>query len=126
MSARGEAGQQTSVPIVITNTGSAPADAVELSSTAPSGWKIEFEPKTVDKIDPNKDAEVTARITPTDKSLAGDYMATLARVLARRNRVDPVPRHGHAPRPCGALPGVGIIGVALLFLVGAVARFGRR
>jgi uncharacterized membrane protein len=125
VSARGEAGQQTSVPIVITNTGSAPADAVELASTAPSGWKIEFEPKVVDKIDPNKDAEVTARITPTDKSLAGDYMATL-RASSRGETASTQFRVTVTTSTLWGITGAGIIGAALLLLVGAVARFGRR
>jgi uncharacterized membrane protein len=125
VSARAEAGQQSSVPIVITNTGSAPADAVELSSTAPSGWKIEFEPKTVDKIDPNKDAEVTAKITPTDKSLAGDYMATL-RAASRGETASTQFRVTVTTSTLWGITGAGIIGVALLLLVGAVARFGRR
>ncbi len=43
---RAEAGKETTIPIVVTNTGTAPADEIELSSSAPSGWKIEFEPKT--------------------------------------------------------------------------------
>ena len=51
VSAKAEAGKLTSVPIVVTNTGSAFADAVDLSSSAPSGWKIEFEPKTIDRIE---------------------------------------------------------------------------
>ena len=125
VSARGEAGQQASVPIVITNTGSAPADAVELASTAPSGWKIEFDPKVVDKIDPNKDAEVTARITPTEKSLAGDYMATL-RASSRGETASTQFRVTVTTSTLWGITGAGIIGVALLLLVGAVARFGRR
>jgi uncharacterized membrane protein len=125
VSARAEAGQQASVPILITNTGSAPADAVELSSTAPTGWKIEFNPKTVDKIDPNKDAEVTALITPTDKSLAGDYMATL-RASSRGETASTQFRVTVTTSTLWGMVGAGIIGVALLIMVGAVARFGRR
>lgn len=125
VSARAEAGQQASIPIVVTNTGSAPADAVELASTAPSGWKIEFEPKTIDKIDPNKDAEVTARVTPTEKSLAGDYMATL-RASSRGETASTQFRVTVTTSTLWGITGAGIIGAALLLLVGAVARFGRR
>src|SRR5215831_9977125 len=53
----------------------AAADNIELSGSGPSGWKVEFDKKTIDRIAPNQTAEVTALITPTDKSLAGDYMA---------------------------------------------------
>lgn len=125
VSARAEAGKQASVPILITNTGSAPADEVELASTAPSGWKIEFEPKTVAKIEPNKDAEVTALITPTDKSLAGDYMSTL-RASSRGETASTQFRVTVTTSTLWGVAGAGIIGVALLLMVGAVARFGRR
>jgi uncharacterized membrane protein len=125
VSARAEAGKQASVPIVITNTGSAPADAVELSSTAPTGWKVEFNPKTVEKIEPNKDAEVTALITPTEKSLAGDYMTTL-RASSRGETASTQFRVTVTTSTLWGIVGAGIIGVALLLMVGAVARFGRR
>jgi len=125
VSARAEAGKQASVPIVITNTGSAPADAVELSSTAPTGWKVEFNPKTVDKIEPNKDAEVTALITPTEKSLAGDYMSTL-RASSRGETASTQFRVTVTTSTLWGIVGAGIIGIALLLMVGAVARFGRR
>ena len=52
LSGRAEAGKETTIPIVVTNNGTAPADEVALSSSAPSGWKIEFEPKTLDAIAP--------------------------------------------------------------------------
>jgi uncharacterized membrane protein len=125
VSSRAEAGVQASVPIVITNTGSAPADAVELSSTAPTGWKVEFNPKTVDKIEPNKDVEVTALITPTEKSLAGDYMSTL-RASSRGENASTQFRVTVTTSTLWGIAGAGIIGVALLLMVGAVARFGRR
>ena len=53
VSARADAGEQSTVPIIVTNDGTAPADNIELSGSAPSGWKIEFEPKTIERIAPN-------------------------------------------------------------------------
>ena len=65
-----------------TNTGTAPAEQIELSGTAPSGWKVEFEPKTIDRIAPNENKEVQALVTPTAKAVAGDYVTTV-RAAAR-------------------------------------------
>ncbi len=42
VSTRASAGKQTTVPVVITNTGTAPAEDVELSGSAPSGWKVDL------------------------------------------------------------------------------------
>jgi uncharacterized membrane protein len=125
LSARATAAQQTSVPIVVTNTGSAPADNIALSASAPSGWKVTFDPATIDRLVPGKDAEVQALITPGDKSLAGDYMATI-RAAARGETASSQFRVTVATSTLWGMAGAGVIGIALLLMVGAVARFGRR
>jgi uncharacterized membrane protein len=125
VSARAEAGVQSTVPLTILNDGSAPADNIELSGSAPTGWKIEFNPKTVDAIPAGKDAEVQVVITPTAKSLAGDYMATL-RASSRGETATTQYRVTVGTSTLWGMAGVGIIGAALLLVVGAVARFGRR
>ncbi len=125
VSTRASAGQETSVPVVITNTGTAPADDIELSGSAPSGWKITFDPKTVERIAPNDNKEVQALITPTDKAIAGDYVTTI-RASARGESASTNFRVTVTTSTMWGIAGVGIIGVALLVMVGAVARFGRR
>ena len=125
LSARASAGQETSVAVVVTNTGTAPAEAVELSGSGPSGWKIEADPKVVDRIPPNENKEVTFRITPTAKAVAGDYVTTM-RASARGESASQTFRVAVATSTQWGIIGVGIIGVALLVLVGAVSRFGRR
>jgi uncharacterized membrane protein len=125
VSTRAAAGKQTSVPVVITNTGTAPAEDVQLSGSAPSGWKIDFDPKTVDRIAPNDNKEVQALITPTDTAIAGDYVTTI-RAAARGESASTTFRVTVSTSTMWGVAGVGIIGVALLVMVGAVARFGRR
>ena len=125
VSTQASAGKETSVPVVITNNGTAPAENVELSGSAPSGWKITFDPKTVDRIAPNANKEVQALITPTDKAIAGDYV-TAIRASARGESASTNFRVTVTTSTLWGIAGVGIIGVALLVMVGAVARFGRR
>jgi uncharacterized membrane protein len=125
VSARAVAGEQSTVPIVVANDGTAPADNIELSGSAPSGWKISFEPKTIDRIAPSATAEANALITPTDKSLAGDYMATI-RAASRGENASTQFRMSVGTSTTWGMVGVGVIGAALLLMVGAVARFGRR
>jgi len=125
LSTRASAGIESSVPVLITNTGTAAADQVELSGSGPSGWKVEFDPKTVDRIAPNENKEVQARITPPAKAIAGDYVTTL-RASARGESASATFRVTVATSTQWGIIGVGIIGAALLILVGAVARFGRR
>ena len=125
VSAKAEAGKQSNVPIVVTNTGSAAAENVELTATAPSGWKVEFEPKTIARIEPGKDTEVQAQITPTATSLAGDYMTNISAQSSGETASTQF-RVQVTTSTTWAMFGAGIIGVAVLFMVAAVARFGRR
>ena len=101
------------------------SDGVELTGSAPSGWKVTFDPKTVDRIAPNDNKEVQALITPTDKAIAGDYVTTV-RASARGESASSNFRVTVTTSTMWGIAGVGIIGVALLVMVGAVARFGRR
>jgi uncharacterized membrane protein len=125
MSARASAGIESSIPILVTNSGSAPAEAVELSGSAPNGWKITFEPKTIDRIAPNQNQEAQALITPAAKAIAGDYVSTI-RASSRGEQASGSFRITVTTSTMWGIAGAGIIGAALLIMVGAVARFGRR
>jgi uncharacterized membrane protein len=125
LSARAVAAQQSSVPVVVTNSGTAPAENVTLSASAPTGWKVTFEPKEIERLVPGKEAEVQALITPSEKSLAGDYMVSV-RANSRGESASSQFRITVATSTVWGMAGAGVIGVALLLMLGAVARFGRR
>ncbi len=125
LSARAEAGKEASIPIVVTNTGTAAADEIELTSSAPSGWKVTFEPKTIDRIAPGANKEVQALVTPPEKAIAGDYAPTF-NAAARGETANTQFRVAVGVSTMWGAIGIGIIAVALLIMVGAVARFGRR
>ncbi|HEX2364113.1 MAG TPA: NEW3 domain-containing protein [Bradyrhizobium sp.] len=125
LSARAVAAKQSSVPIVVTNTGTAPAENVTLNASAPTGWKIAFEPKAIERLVPGKEAEAQALITPSEKSLAGDYMVSV-KANSRGESASSQFRITVATSTVWGMAGAGVIGVALLLMLGAVARFGRR
>lgn len=125
LSTRATAGVETTVAVIVTNTGTAPAEEVELSGSGPSGWKVEFNPKTIDRIPQNENKEVQALITPTAKAVAGDYVTTL-RASSRGESASQTFRVAVTTSTMWGIVGAGLIGVALLVMVGAVARFGRR
>jgi len=125
LSARAVASKQSTVPIVVTNSGTAPADNVTLNASAPTGWKVSFEPATIERLVPGKDAEIQALITPSDKSLAGDYMVTV-RANSRGEGASSQFRIAVSTSTVWGIAGAGVIGLALLLMLGAVARFGRR
>jgi len=76
LNASGTSGDQTRVPVIITNKGSAPLNGVKLSGSPPSGWEVKFEPETVN-VEPQKSVRANALITPSGDAIAGDYMVTL-------------------------------------------------
>lgn len=125
VSARAQAGAQSTVPVTVTNSGSAPADLISLTGSGPNGWKIAFEPKTVDRIAPGEQKEVQALITPTVKSLAGDYMVSL-NAASHGENASAQYRVTVSTSTMWGMMGAGIIGIALIVMVGAIARFGRR
>jgi uncharacterized membrane protein len=125
LSAKATAGAETSVPVYLTNSGTAAAEQVELSGTVPPGWKVNFEPKTVDRIAPNENKEVQVQITPTPKTVAGDYVTTV-RAAARGESSSQSFRVQVVTSTVWGIVGIALIGGALLVMMGAVVWFGRR
>ncbi|WP_038383377.1 NEW3 domain-containing protein, partial [Bradyrhizobium elkanii] len=125
LSARAVAAEQSTIPVVVTNSGTAPADNIELAATAPSGWKVTFQPAKIERLVPGKDTEVQALVTPSDKSLAGDYQLAV-RATSRGETASSQFRVTVSTSTVWGMAGAGVIGVALLLMLGAVARFGRR
>jgi uncharacterized membrane protein len=125
LSAEAEAGKATNLELVLSNDGSAPAQKVELSASPPSDWNVTFDTKTVEALAPGETKTVTASLTPSSKALAGDYMATF-RAEAGGQSSSADFRVAVTTSTLWGVFGIGLIAVALLVLVGAVARFGRR
>src|SRR6516162_9564983 len=125
LSAKASAGQEASIPVILTNSGTAPAEQIELSGTVPPGWKVNFEPKTVDRIAPNENKEVKALVTRSDKAVAGDYV-TSVRAAARGESASQTFRVAVTTSTLWGIVGIALIGGALLVMIGAVVWFGRR
>jgi len=125
LSANATAGKESTVPVVVSNTGTAPAENIRLSANAPNGWKISFEPKAIERIAPNQHKEVQALIRPPAKAIAGDYVNTFTASTHGENGTANF-RVTVTTSTMWGIAGVGIIGAALLIMVGAVMRFGRR
>ncbi len=125
LSGEAEVGKASAYTLVLSNDGTAPIDAVEMSGTVPANWKVEFDPKTIASIVPNDKKEVQVLVTPSDKAIAGDYVASF-RANGRGESASADFRITVTTSTLWGAVGIGIIAVALLVLLGAVARFGRR
>ncbi len=125
LSGDAHAGEEKSFPLVLHNSGTAPARDVALSASPPTGWKVTFEPKQIPELPVDADQKVNALVTPAPKALAGDYMVTL-RASGGGQSQSADYRVSVTTSTLWGMAGVGVIGAALLVLVGAVGRFGRR
>jgi uncharacterized repeat protein (TIGR01451 family) len=118
-------GKTANYTVVVSNTGTAPLESVEMSGTVPTDWKVQFNPKTIESIAPDQKKEVQVSVTPADKAIAGDYVATF-RAGARGDSANADFRITVTTSTLWGIVGIAIIAMALLVLLGAVARFGRR
>jgi len=125
LSGRAYAGQETPLRIVVKNNGSAPARNVTLTSSPPSGWDVKFDPERIEEIPPKGQAEVTARLRPSPRAIAGDYMVTITASAGDvSNSADF--RITVLTRTLWGIVGVALIAAALLVVGQAVSRYGRR
>lgn len=125
MSTTAQVQETSNVPLELHNSGAVAAQDIQLNGTAPPGWKLEFEPARVDTIAPDKTVEVQAHITPSAQSLAGDYMVSL-HARSQGQSADGDLRVSVTTSSLWGVSGAILIAIALLILIGAVARYGRR
>ena len=84
------------MPIMITNTGTAPADDVELSRHGAERLEDRVSSRrSIERIAPNENKEVQALITPTEKAIAGDYVTTFRASARGESASRHLPRHRH-------------------------------
>lgn len=72
------ANQTSTVSLTLTNTGNVALQNITLSSSAPDGWTVEFSESTVDALEAGASCELTAKVTPAEDALSGDYVMTLS------------------------------------------------
>ncbi len=77
LNGHGEAGRSTDLALTLANDGTAAVTNVKLSPTTPSGWKVTFEPDTIDSLAAGATQDVTAHVVPSADAVAGDYVVTM-------------------------------------------------
>lgn len=121
------AGEDTTVQLVLRNTGSAPAHDIQVKANAPQHWQVKLDPDSVPTLAPGDQTQVSATLSPSDKSLAGDFMVDFsARADQGAATADAEYRATVSTSTMWGLIGVLIVVAALLVVAFAVMRFGRR
>ena len=126
LSGNANAGKATTFQVVVSNTGTAPAQGVEMSGTAPSGWTVSFDPKVIDEIPAGNQIQVTANLTPDNKAVAGDYIVTVHAKPADGAQKSADFRITVSTSTLWGVAGIALIAIAVGVVALAVARFGRR
>jgi len=125
LSGNATAGSSSPLKLVVKNNGSAPARNVTFSASEPTGWEVKFTPERADEIPANGQAEVTASLKPSDKSLSGDYMVTMTASAGDASGSADF-RITVGRSTLWGFAGVLLIAVALGVVTFAVNRYGRR
>jgi uncharacterized membrane protein len=120
------AGQDSQLTVVLKNDGTEAARDVELSATAPEGWKTSFDPKTVPSLAAGASQNVKLTMNPSTQAIAGDYQMTVRASATGGLSESANFRITVLTSTLWGAIGIAIIAVALLVVVFAVARFGRR
>ena len=71
------ANRQTSVTLSVTNSGNVDLQNVNLTSSAPDGWTVEFSQSSIDVLEAGATQEITAYVTPSEEAMSGDYVMTM-------------------------------------------------
>jgi uncharacterized membrane protein len=126
LSGEAYAGQDSQITVVLRNDGTEAARDIELSATTPEGWKSSFDPKSVPQIPAGGTQNVKVTLTPSEKAIAGDYQTTIRASGASALSESANFRITVLTSTLWGAVGIAIIAAALLVVVFAVARFGRR
>ena len=125
LNAQATAGSSTELTMVISNNGTAPLEAVNLTASAPSGWQVTFDPATVDGVAAQQAANAVARIKPSSDAIAGDYVVTMTAQNDEASESVEI-RVTVETSPVWGVVGLLLIAAAVGGLYAVFRRFGRR
>ena len=126
LSGTANAGKETTFQVIVSNSGTAPARGIEMSSSAPSGWTVSFDPKVIDELPAGNQLQVTAHLKPADKAVAGDYMVTVNAKPVDSTTKSADFRITVTTSTLWGIAGIALIAIAVGVVAMAVTRFGRR
>lgn len=125
LNAEVNAGGTSEVQLLLTNTGTAPLQGIELSATPPSGWDISFDQQVIGGIAPGQAVVATAQVTPSDEAVAGDYVITFSATSDEASGEVDI-RTTVNPSAVWGFVGIALIALTLAALAWVFRRFGRR
>ncbi|MFB6285851.1 MAG: NEW3 domain-containing protein [Candidatus Bipolaricaulia bacterium] len=118
-------GETTSVQFAVRNQGSAPAENVSLNASSPSEWNVQFQTANIGTLQPGNEKKVTAQITPSQDTIAGDYFVTVTASSGGKSASQELRMTAQTTSMWGIV-GIALVAVALGVVGLAIVRYGRR
>jgi len=118
-------GNPSSISVYVKNTGSAVNNQISFMSFKPENWKVEFEPETIDAIEPGGFKQVDVKITPYEDALVGDYSVSL-KIDGEKTSKNMEFRVSVKASSAWAWIGIAIIMVVIALLTIIFRKLGRR
>jgi uncharacterized membrane protein len=118
------AGSTSDLTLTLSNTGTADVTAAVMSGSAPTGWKVTFDPATVD-VPAGQQVQVVAHVLPSSDAIAGNYLATFKATAPVANASTDITVLIETSLLWGLI-GILLIGAVLIGLLLTFRRFGRR
>lgn len=119
-----KANTRNSIVMEITNNGNAPLTNINLTSSAPTDWTVEFSESTIDSLDAGASKEVTAYVTPAESAISGDYSLTMT-ATAEETSTSNAFRVTVQTQTVWGIVGIVIIAAIIGCLVAVFHKFGR-
>lgn len=126
LSNSGSAGASITQQLVVRNDGTQPLTQVIISETAPTDWKVTYQPSnTIPTIAAKESATITATIVPSNDAIAGDYVVTFRAASSDASGSVDI-RMTIETSPLFGFLGLALIVVVLFGLWWVFQRYGRR
>lgn len=113
------------VQLIVTNTGTAPIQGIQMSATPPSNWEVTFAEESIAELGAGQSAPVAATVTPSEQAIAGDYVITFNANSEQANSTVDI-RTTVNPSAVWGFIGIALIALTLAGLAWVFRRFGRR
>lgn len=128
LSTNAGAGSTKDYTLVVTNSGSSPAEKVTVSATPPTGWTVTFNGQSsqvIDSIAAGTSQNVVATIKPAAEAIAGDYIVAFQASSAESSKSVDVRVTVETSLLWGVV-GIAIIVLVIAGLLYVFQRYGRR
>ncbi|HLS34816.1 MAG TPA: NEW3 domain-containing protein [Bacillota bacterium] len=119
------AGKSKTINLVVENTGTIEVTDIELSSTTPPDWEVEFDHDQIDVLEAGESTTVQAKVTAPGEAIAGDYVTTFEAKAALAS-ADADFRMSVKTSTVWGFVAVSIIVAVIAGLVFVFKKFGRR